>query len=88
MTQILNAPSQQALIAGQNAEWIVEDFSSGGGLVPFANFGQVTFTGCSAQAGGDTVGTGGATILDITQNGAVLTSVSIPDGSTVQVQYQ
>jgi hypothetical protein len=28
-----------------NAEWIVEDFSSGNSLVPFADFGTVTFTG-------------------------------------------
>lgn len=88
VTQQLNAPSSDATLGGQNAEWIVEDFSAGGGLVPFANFGQVTFTGCNAQAGGQNVGTGGSTIIEIEQNGQSVTDVQIPDGSTVQVTYQ
>jgi hypothetical protein len=29
-----------AALCEYDAEWIVEDFSSGGGLVPFANFGN------------------------------------------------
>ena len=88
VTQQLNAPSPDATLAGQNAEWIVEDFSSGGGLVPFANFGQVTFTNCAAEAGGQTVGTDGADIIEITQDGAIKTDVQILDGATVQVTYQ
>ena len=89
VTQTLSAPSASSTLAGQNAEWIVEDFSENGGLVPFADFGQVTFTGCAAgTASGGSVGTGGATVIDIEQNGQVLTSVSFPSGSEVQVTYQ
>jgi hypothetical protein len=66
-----------------NAEWIVEDFESGGSLVPFANFGTVTFT--SAYANGN-IGPSGATLMDIEQNGKVLTSVS-DTSSSVKVSY-
>src|SRR3569833_3247099 len=38
---------QTAQRCESNAEWIVEDFELNGSLVPFANFGTVTKTGCS-----------------------------------------
>ncbi|KAI1341258.1 peptidase A4 family-domain-containing protein [Xylariaceae sp. FL0016] len=66
-----------------NAEWIVEDYESGGSLVAFADFGTVTFTG--AEANGD-IGTSGATIIDIEQNNEVLTSCSA-SGTTVTCEY-
>ena len=88
VSQVFDAPSSTANLAGQNAEWIVEDFSSGGGLVPFANFGSVTFTACQAIASGQTLGTDGADILEITQNGNVVTTVTVPSSSEVQVTYQ
>ncbi|KUL85900.1 hypothetical protein ZTR_06400 [Talaromyces verruculosus] len=69
-----------------NAEWIVEDFEEGSSLVPFANFGTVTFTGAEATKSGSTVDTSGATIIDIEQGSSVLTSVSA-SGSTVTVKY-
>lgn len=69
-----------------NAEWIVEDFESNGSLVPFANFGTVTFTGAQATDGGSTVGPSGATLIDIQQSGKVLTSVST-SSSSVTVKY-
>lgn len=69
-----------------NAEWIVEDFSSGGSLVPFANFGTVTFTGASASGSSGTVTPSGATLIDIKQNNKVLTSSSV-SGSSVTVKY-
>ncbi|KAH9895592.1 aspergillopepsin [Cubamyces lactineus] len=70
----------------QDAEWIVEDFEQGG-LVPFANFDTVTFTDASAgtSASGE-VGPAGANILDISQNGKVLTSSSVTE-SSVTVEY-
>ncbi|KAL9056015.1 MAG: hypothetical protein Q9162_003194 [Coniocarpon cinnabarinum] len=86
VTQQLTAPNANARLAGQNAEWIVEDFSSGGNLVPFANFGSVSFTGATATAGGRRVDTTGSQILEIQQNGRVLTSASA-SGSGVQVRY-
>ncbi|KAJ4417490.1 hypothetical protein N0V82_006154 [Gnomoniopsis sp. IMI 355080] len=78
--------SQSKALQELNAEWIVEDFSSGNSLVPFADFGTVTFTGASATTGSGTVTPAGATIIDIEQNGDVLTSVSV-SGSTVTVSY-
>ena len=76
----------QGDLCDYNAEWIVEDFSSGGSLVPFADFGTVTFTGAEATDNGRTVGPSGAAILDIRQNGQVLTSASA-SGNSVTVRY-
>lgn len=70
-----------------NAEWIIEDFEEGDSLVSFADFGSVTFTGCSATDGSGTVGTTGATIMDIEQKNKVITSCSVPSSSEVTCQY-
>ncbi|KAJ5238987.1 hypothetical protein N7468_003606 [Penicillium chermesinum] len=70
-----------------NAEWIVEDFESGGGEVPFADFGTVTFSNAQATTGGSSVGPDGATIMDIKQGDTVLTSSSA-DSNSVTVTYQ
>lgn len=69
-----------------NAEWIVEDFQSGHKMVPFADFGTVTFTNAYATDNGSQVGPPGSQILDIEQNGQVLTSVST-GASDVTVKY-
>ncbi|TVY38338.1 Aspergillopepsin [Lachnellula occidentalis] len=42
-------------LCGKDAEWIVEDFSSGGSLVSFADFDSVTFTSATAVVSGSTV---------------------------------
>lgn len=76
----------QAPLCEQNAEWIVEDFLQNGSQVPFANFGNVTFTNAQATDNGATVGPSGATIIDIQQNGKVLTSSSDTSNS-VTVTY-
>ena len=67
VSNVVMAPTNGSLLAGQNAEWIVEDFSSGG-LVPFADFGNVTFEGCTAQAGQTVLAVNGTTAstVDIT----------------------
>ncbi|GJE98823.1 peptidase A4 family-domain-containing protein [Phanerochaete sordida] len=84
---VSKALSSSASLCEQDAEWIVEDFSESGGLVPFANFGTVTFTGASAtNAAGGHVGPAGANAIDIEQNGQVLTSVQL-GASTVTVTY-
>ncbi|KAI1771265.1 peptidase A4 family-domain-containing protein [Hypoxylon cercidicola] len=67
-----------------NAEWIVEDFSSGGSLVSFADFGTVTFTGASVNGG---TGVNGATIIDIEQSNQVLTDCSTSGSSRVTCSY-
>lgn len=88
VTQSLTAPSSTATLGGQNAEWIVEDFESNGSQVPFADFGKVAFTHAAARtANGGSVGTSGVDILDISQNGKVLTSASLPSDSEVDVEY-
>lgn len=69
-----------------NAEWIVEDFESGGELVPFTNFGTVTFRNAEATSGGETVGPSGSTIMDIKQSDSVLTKSSATSNS-VTVSY-
>lgn len=72
----------------ENAEWIVEDFEEGSGLVPFADFGSVTFSNAVAStSGGNSYGPDSGTQIDIVQNGQQLTQVS-DDGSSVTVTYQ
>ncbi|MCJ1445070.1 MAG: hypothetical protein MMC23_005575 [Stictis urceolatum] len=78
--------SGQAL-AAKNAEWIVEDFEEGSSLVPFANFGKVTFTSSSATTDAGTVGVSGADTVDIEQNGKVLTSSTTSANGAV-IQYE
>lgn len=78
--------SQSQALQELNAEWIVEDFEENSSLVPFANFGTVTFTGASATGASGAVGPSGADILDIEQSGKVLTSVST-SSSSVTVKY-
>ncbi|KAJ6024822.1 aspergillopepsin [Penicillium herquei] len=70
-----------------NAEWIVEDFEEGDSLVPFANFGTVTFSDAAATSGSSSVGPSGATLMDIeSDSGSILTSVSTTSDS-VTVKY-
>ncbi|TFK87241.1 aspergillopepsin [Polyporus arcularius HHB13444] len=84
---VSNTFSDQPALCQTNAEWIVEDFESGGSLVSFANFGTVTFTGASATTNsGSTVGPPGASIFDIEQNNQVITDVSTTDNS-VTISY-
>ena len=69
--------SSSASLCGKNAEWIVEDFESGGGMVPFANFNTVTFSNAVAKtSSGGSVGPNTGTEIVIVQNGKILTSVS------------
>ncbi|KAJ6496336.1 peptidase A4 family-domain-containing protein [Mycena sanguinolenta] len=66
---------------------IVEDFDEGNSLVPFANFGTVTFTSAQATTQSNSVvGPSGAVIIDLEQNNKVLTSVS-SSSSFVTVTY-
>ena len=78
--------SSSSALCEQNAEWIVEDFEEGNSLVPFANFGTVTFSNAEATTKSGTTGPSGATIIDIKQGSKVLTSVST-SGSSVTVSY-
>ncbi|KAJ5453876.1 uncharacterized protein N7458_004832 [Penicillium daleae] len=86
VSHTFSSGSTQGSLGEVNAEWIVEDFESGGSLVEFANFGTVTFTGAQATDNGSKVGPSGATLIDIQQNGKVLTSSSVTSNS-VKVSY-
>jgi len=87
VTHTFSNEASEGSLCEYNAEWIVEDYESGSSLVKFADFGTVTFTGCSATDGSGTVGTTGATVIDIEQNGKVLTDCSVPSSSEVSCTY-
>lgn len=70
-----------------NAEWIVEDFEEGSSLVPFANFGTVTFSGAEATDGSSTVGPSGATIMDIQSSSKQVLTSSSAGSNSVTVKY-
>ncbi|KAF8452561.1 peptidase G1 [Boletus edulis BED1] len=73
-------------LCGLSAEWIVEDFEdSNNKLVPFANFGEVTFSDAVATGAG-TYTPHDATIVDISQDNKVLTSTRT-NGSSLTVKY-
>ncbi len=80
--------AQSAALCETNAEWIVEDYEENGALVPFANFGSVTFSDCSVgTTAGKAADVSGSEILDIKQNSKVLTDCSTSGTSTVTCQY-
>jgi hypothetical protein len=87
VTHTFSNEASEGSLCEYNAEWIVEDFEEGSSLVKFADFGTVTFTSASAKDGSGTVGTTGATVIDIEQNGDVLTDCSIPSSSEVTCTY-
>ncbi|KAI1120728.1 peptidase A4 family-domain-containing protein [Nemania abortiva] len=80
---------QSTKLQGASAEWIVEDFLEGNSLVPFANFGTVTFTSATAVINGATVSASADSPVNIeleSSSGSILTSTTI-SGSTVTVKY-
>jgi hypothetical protein len=81
---------QNSPLPGASAEWIVEDFSSDDSLVPFANFGSVTFTGASAVINGVTVTPGGdgAIIVDLENASNQVITSSTLSGGTLTVNYE
>lgn len=70
-----------------DAEWIVEDFSVGGSLIPFADFGRVRFHNVSYVAAGRSKGIKNATLVDITNNNNVVTRCSTEGTSVVECSY-
>jgi hypothetical protein len=95
--------TSSSALCQQDVEWIVEDFSSSlsiivesytlnspilDGLVPFANFGTVTFTHTvGTLTNGATIGAGNAGTIDIVNSaGQVITSTTVADGS-VTIKY-
>jgi len=89
VSKSLSAPSSSAALAGQNAEWIVEDYEESGRLVPLADFGTVLWTNAVAKTNtGASLGTSGADIIDLEdENGNILTTVTLPSSSEVNLAY-
>ncbi|GAD98022.1 hypothetical protein PVAR5_6710 [Paecilomyces variotii No. 5] len=88
-TQTLSADPSTATLGGQNVEWMVEDYQSGSSDVALVNFNKVKFTGVQAETSdGQKIGTDGATIYDIQQNGDVLTNVTIISDTEFDVSYE
>ncbi|KAK4040123.1 putative acid proteinase protein [Parachaetomium inaequale] len=70
------------------AEWIIEDFQLQGQLVPFANFGTVSFTGASATGSdGCAVGVSGSRVINLKKDNKVLTSCSTSGPNTFKCSY-
>jgi hypothetical protein len=89
VTTTLSAPSTTATLAGQNVEWIVEDFNSGTSMVALVNFGQITFSGAQAKSSeNEEFGVNDSAILEIQQNGKVLAEVNILSDTEFDVTYQ
>jgi hypothetical protein len=82
------APTKLAYLGGQNAEWIVEDYTQNGGIVPLANWGTLTFDKTSASTSARTLlDLSEATIYDIEQFNAILTSVAFNGDDSVSISY-
>ncbi|KAF7365686.1 hypothetical protein MVEN_00442300 [Mycena venus] len=82
----LTSPSPLCL---ENAEWIVEDFQESTFLIPFADFGSITFNDASATTqSGTTVGPSGSGshLINMVQSSKQFTSAS-SDASSVTVDY-
>ena len=86
--QVSQYITSSSALCGQNAEWIVEDFEENGGLVPFCNFGSVSFSNANAQTSdGNTWAADIGDLIDIQQNGQTLTQSAQNGGGVVTVQY-
>lgn len=86
ISQNFNAPSNNNALEGVNAEWIYEDFSSGG-LVPFAQFSDTRMSGCNAGTSNGGVNLAGSTIVDMVANGNVVCNANIVDATDLVFKY-
>jgi hypothetical protein len=89
VSETLTAPSSTTLDQGTTAAWIVEDYSTGSALVPFADFTTVTFTGPFVFAGGSSLNPTptNTQVLNISQNSTLLTSVAFSSTNNVTVTW-
>lgn len=75
-------------LGGQNAEWIVEDYTLNNALIAFADFENITFTECAASTCESSEGVSSAQIMEIDNNDdEVLTSVTLISDSSFEVSY-
>lgn len=71
------------LLCFESAEWIVEDFSIGSDLAPFANFTTITFTDTYSNKGG----LQSADTWDISNNAGTLTKCLIHGIDSVTCKF-
>ncbi|KAJ3934293.1 MAG: concanavalin A-like lectin/glucanase domain-containing protein [Lentinula lateritia] len=77
-----------SFLGGQNAEWIVEDYTQNGGLVPLVNWGTVTFFNASALTSANKkLGVEAATVFEIEQFNDIFTSVIVNSDSSLSISY-
>ena len=75
-------------LAGQNAEWIVEDWVKDGSMVAFVDFDKITFEDCVAATSESSVGVDSATLVAMENSDKkVLTSVNRFSDSSFEVVY-
>lgn len=86
VTHTWSSKDTYGTLCGTDAEWIVEDYSENLGLVTFADFGAVSFTGASAVTAAGTIGLDdpGAFIFDMQQESKILTNCSISSRTSVE----
>ncbi|MCJ1395127.1 hypothetical protein MMC18_008008 [Xylographa bjoerkii] len=82
----LTMPAPDSYINGTTAEWIVEDYVTGAGLEPLADFGTVTFTECVAKIGSERFGIENATVY-VMATDVLEANTNIQNSSSVQVTY-
>ena len=86
--QVSQQLSSSYALCEENAEWIVEDYEEGGSLVAFCDFGTVAFTNAYATTtSGSHISPDGAQIIEIEQNGKVLTGVT-ENSNGVTITYE
>ncbi|MCJ1415623.1 hypothetical protein MMC32_001955 [Xylographa parallela] len=85
---VVTMPAPGSNLLGDSAEWIVEDYISGAGFMPFADFGTVNFTDCVAKVGSESFGVANATLVTMYTSGAeVEANATVQSSSSVQVTY-
>ncbi|KAE8153267.1 peptidase G1 [Aspergillus avenaceus] len=89
-TTTASAPSSSATLTGTNAEWILEDLAVDGDGLTLVNFGEASFTGCVAKAGGKEYGLDGSALYAVqdSSSSSVQAVPSIVSDSELKVSYQ
>ena len=86
-SKVMHAPNPTATLRGENAEWIVEDFTMKN-VVPFVNFGQIDFWGAGADSAKEAQSNlHDTSTVDIRQAGKILTNTTILSNSHMKVVY-
>jgi len=82
----INAPTPASALAGQNAEWILEDDSIGGSPAPFSDYGSEFFYDCMASTGqGTEVNISNATLVNMVQGSGTISTAVMETPSVLMV---